>query len=191
VIPTKPEEHPLSAAIMSLRAKYGRPELSKADLRSFSHTLIVTGGKNSKAKRKPTHDRTVAELRQVARQASDLHATLAALHEPAASVFRNLAGVKRILHILTVVARAAAAAPPERVAKPRRSSPAEKFALDAAYVFLMVTGRKPTLINTDGEKVHGPYVEFLRSVFAARGVPLKSLESSAKYGKRAMENNSK
>jgi hypothetical protein len=63
---------------------------------------------------------------------------------------------------------------------PKPPNGAQRLALDCAFVFLMVTGRKPTLINSEGNPVHGPFVDFLRAVFKARGVSA-SLETSARY----------
>ncbi len=57
---------------------------------------------------------------------------------------------------------------------------AQRLALDCAFVFLTVTGRKPGLTNSDGNPVHGEFVKFLRAVFKARGVSA-SLETSARY----------
>lgn len=187
----------LEAAIASLlplrRAEAEKrgigPELGDFERETALHALLVTGGSSAKRKNKPSLERTLRDLHTNAEQASVLRAAFEALSDPAASVFANRGGVRRMLWNLEIVARDGA----ERMAAVDDIEPthganggikppngAQRLALDCAFVFLTVTGRKPELTNSDGNPVHGEFVKFLRAVFKARGVSA-SLETSARY----------
>lgn len=167
----------------------GGPELSDFERKTALHALLVTGGPSAKRKNKPSLERTRRALHSIAEQSSALRAAFEALDDPAASVFANRGGVRRMLRTLEIVAKDAA----ERMVAVEDIEPrdganggikppngAQRLALDCAFVFLTVTGRKPGLTNSDGNPVHGEFVKFLRAVFKARGVSA-SLETSARY----------
>jgi hypothetical protein len=170
------------------------PELSEFSHKSVLHGLLVTGGPSAKRKVKPSLERTLRELHTIAEQASGLRAAFEKLGDPAASVFANRGGVRRMLRTLEIVAKDAAErmAAAEDIKPPhgakRKIEPpngAQGLALHCAFVFLTVTGEKPTLINSVGKPVHGPFVDFLRAVFKAHGVS-SSLETSAGYAIKGM-----
>jgi hypothetical protein len=186
----------LEAAIADLQLRVAElPELSEFDHETALHGLLVTGGPSAKRTVKPSLERTLRELHTIAQQASGLRAAFETLGDPAASVFANRGGVTRMLRTLEIVAKdaeermaAVEDIEPPHGAKRKIAPPngAQRLALHCAFVFLMVTGREPTLVSSPGEKVHGPFIDFLRAVFKARGVSPRSLETSARYAVKGM-----
>ena len=170
------------------------PEFSEFDDKTALHGLLVTDGPSAKRTVKPSLERTLRDLHTIEEQTSALRATFETLGDPAASVFANRGGIRRMLWTLEIVARDGAKhlatvgdieprhAPKRKIDPPNS---AQLLALECAFVFLMVTGKEPTRVNSPGEKVHGPFIDFLRAVFKARGVS-SSLETSARYAVKGM-----
>jgi hypothetical protein len=84
------------------------PARTSRECKTALHALLVTGGPSAKRKNKPSLERTRRALHSIAEQSSALRAAFEALDDPAASVFANRGGVRRMLRTLEIVAKDAA-----------------------------------------------------------------------------------
>jgi len=170
------------ARLAPLRTKSGLPPLSAREMDAHVHALLVSGGDSKRRRPLPTEDRIAEELRDIQKLAINLSDALTALSTPAASFFGNRAEAKRTIRTLGIVAGVSvkfSLASQSGGTEPDRLKPAEVLALQAACVFLVATGVRPTLINAAVGPVHGPFFDFLVDVFKARDMKA-SPENAAK-----------
>jgi hypothetical protein len=172
----------LVAAIKAIPTIKSEKEI-EISLPSYVHALMVTGGDGRKPLT-PTATAIRSELDKVQRAAADLHIALKELSPQAAAVFRDIAALKRTARTIGIIAAAASTADDVsefanlESPKPVFVRPAVLLAHDAAYIFALVSGGRPTLRCSDGKK-YSPYLDFVTAIFAARGVKA-SPENSAK-----------
>jgi hypothetical protein len=184
----------LRAAVEGLfphRQKNGLPPLPAEELDGLVRHLLVEGGEWTRGSAAPrskpaTAAATKKELDRVAKAAEALRLALDEMRGPAASVFRDVAGlVRRIQAIETIALHAEPREMPDD--KPQEAlDPTERLALAAAHVFLAVSDDKPTRRTKIEQKAYGPFLDFLAAVFRARGVS-GSPENHAKVAIKIME----
>ena len=181
--------------IRSAIVKISAHAVSESSLAAMVHHLIATGGNTSRRQARAANpmasgassERTKRELRAVTSAVDKLTTALAQLHGPAASIYRDLDGLKRTVFTIGLIAAFGGTEPDDFVDTSLLTpSPQEALAHAAAKVFLMTTGNKPTIINREREKASGPFIDFLDAIFTARGITA-SRENTARSAIAAME----
>jgi hypothetical protein len=193
--------------IRNALARVATRPLLESEIEVVLHTLLVTGGDTNRrdyaATMKPaTAQQSAEELILVAKAAEALHQALRDLHAPAAATIGKFDWHLMLVGGLAITSRAHASqfridAESDGSGKaallgelPAHLSPKEMLAHAAALAFLQITGRWPTRTNSltaEGRTTPGgDFIDFLKEVFAARGVEA-GIESSAKVAIKAMD----
>jgi hypothetical protein len=177
------EREAIIAAIQAIPTSKS-PEEIASFLSTHVHSLMATGGDGRRKTPALSGGAVRARLDDVQKAAAYLGAALQNLPPQAASIYRDLAGLKRTVRTIAIIAGAASSAENvlefDSATEPEHNDvrPSVVLALDAAYVFAMVSGNRPGRRNIDGKK-YGPYLEFVTAIFKARGMKA-SPENSAK-----------
>jgi hypothetical protein len=120
-------------------------------------------------------------------QVSKLLSAIGDLDPTALDALGNQQATILQLNIMKIIADAQSGELPSLKAISTRRNPAQNLAVDAAYVFLTITGQRPSRINSpDGRPVYGPYIDFLGKIFAARNIS-SSVENAAREALKVME----
>ena len=169
-----------------LRLSNGLPPLTDFDIRSPVHVLLTVGG-SAGPRAKPPPKNALAGLRAVSVQVSKLLSAIGDLDPIALDALGNQQATILQLNIMKIIADSQFGEEPSLKAISTRRNPAQNLAVDAAYVFLTITGQRPSRINSpDGGPVYGPYIDFLGKIFAARNIS-SSVENAAREALKVME----
>lgn len=185
----------IEAAIRHILPPDAKPSTVAVHMDTWVHTL-VRAGCDQRQPRSRNAKQVRSELDRVAAAASELAAALNNMSEEAASAFRHPESLGDGLPIISMIAKHAdadALVAAHKNAKKQRSeaqelasAPRVKLAIDAAFVFLMATGKRPTLVHSNSQnKKYGLYLDFVSEIFTIRGFE-KGAEDAAKKAIRVL-----
>lgn len=185
-------EEQLTEAVVQL-AGQASTSPSKADVEAMVRALLIEGGQPAKSSR-PQLGTTRLDPARVKRQAAALRQTLecSPLHSLLPGLCRMLRTVESLDEDFFNALDQHSPAEKPSVSPPRvrGALPHEHLALTAALVYVKCTHRKPTIHNAEGRPAHGPFMDFLATVFTARDIR-RSVETSARWALEHLPSNAK